>query len=154
MFYSTDEIISLLQSYGLYGEVAMARKAGRERLSILKFTKKTEKWMAFTDGKQVRQPLFSPGQTKMRIAESSKSHFRLAWNSHALSCALIEFKPAQIFLESHRRLSRSRLARGDDSQWELKKTLMIANSQQLSSLFVLGFTSSSHQRLFKLALFW
>ncbi|XP_078382099.1 methyltransferase HEMK2-like isoform X4 [Oculina patagonica] len=34
-----DEIISLFKSYGMSGEVLMARKAGRERLSILKFTK-------------------------------------------------------------------------------------------------------------------
>lgn len=37
-----DEIISLFKSYGLCGEVLMARKAGRERLSILKFTKESE----------------------------------------------------------------------------------------------------------------
>ena len=29
----------MLESQGLYGEVLMKRKAGRERLSILKFTK-------------------------------------------------------------------------------------------------------------------
>lgn len=35
------EIINLLKSYGLHGEVTLTRKAGRERLSILKFTKPT-----------------------------------------------------------------------------------------------------------------
>lgn len=37
-----DEIISLLDSYGLCGEVILARRAGRERLSILKFIKRSE----------------------------------------------------------------------------------------------------------------
>lgn len=38
-----DEIISLLESFGLGGEITMTRKAGRERLSILKFTKQNER---------------------------------------------------------------------------------------------------------------
>jgi len=37
-----DEIISLLNSYGLCGEVILSRRAGRERLSILKFIKRSE----------------------------------------------------------------------------------------------------------------
>lgn len=35
-----DEILILLESFGLCGEIALTRKAGRERLSILKFTKR------------------------------------------------------------------------------------------------------------------
>lgn len=38
-----DEVISMLESQGLCGEVLMKRKAGRERLSILKFTKDFKK---------------------------------------------------------------------------------------------------------------
>lgn len=40
---SSDEVISMLESQGLCGEVLMKRKAGRERLSILKFTKDFKK---------------------------------------------------------------------------------------------------------------
>ena len=40
-FFFSAEIINLLKSYGLHGEVTLTRKAGRERLSILKFTKPT-----------------------------------------------------------------------------------------------------------------
>ena len=40
-FFFSAEIIKLLKSYGLHGEVSLTRKAGRERLSILKFTKQT-----------------------------------------------------------------------------------------------------------------
>ena len=55
-------------------------------------------------------------------------------HSHRLSCALVEFEPAQIFLESRRLLLL--FARSDDSWWELK-----ANSyeSQLYSLFGPGF---------------
>ncbi|XP_020617802.1 hemK methyltransferase family member 2-like isoform X3 [Orbicella faveolata] len=37
-----DEIISLLDSFGLCGDVILSRRAGRERLSILKFIKRSE----------------------------------------------------------------------------------------------------------------
>ena len=57
--------------------------------------------------------------------------------SKRLSCALIEFQPAQFFLENRRPEVFSRLTRGDDSREELKKTFMRANSQQLSSSFCL-----------------
>ena len=71
---------------------------------------------------------------------SSNSHFCLAWNSHALSATIIDSHDTlssnlnllKFFL---RVINNSHLARGDDSRWELKKTLMRANSRQLSSLF-------------------
>ena len=44
----------------------------------------------------------SPGQTRMRVVESSNSHSRLAWNSHALSATLVRLN---FFLESRREFS-------------------------------------------------
>ena len=44
--------------------------------------------------------------------------------SHRLSCTLIEFEPAQIFLESRQEFSLV-WPTLDDSQWDLKKTLIL-----------------------------
>ena len=75
----------------------------------------------------------------MRDDTSSNSHSRLAWNTHALSCALIEFEPAQIFLDNRREFSLvwptlhdSRWSRVDENSHE----------SQLSSSFGPGFITS------------
>ena len=47
--------------------------------------------------------------------------------SHRLSCALIEFEPDQMFLKSRREFSLV-WPTLHDSGWQLKKTLMRANS--------------------------
>ncbi len=56
----------------------------------------------------------------MRVDESSNSHSRLAWNSHALSSTLVRSRRlwtcSNFPLESMRVFSR--LARVDDSRWE------------------------------------
>ena len=52
---------------------------------------------SFDSGQQV----LSLGKTRMKVDESSNCRSRLAWNSHALSCALIDFERAQFFLRVH-----------------------------------------------------
>ena len=80
-------------------------------------------------------PIFKPGPNE---EESSNSHSHLVWNSCTLSSStLIEFEPPQIFLENRREFSLV-WPTLDDSRWDLKKTLMRANSQQLSSSFVVA----------------
>ena len=58
----------------------------------------------------------SPGQTptgELSWVHTQSPRSRLAWNSQRLSCALMEFEPAQFFLEIESSLL-SGLARGDE----------------------------------------
>ena len=100
------------------------------------------------------KPITRRGQTRIRAVESSNSHSRLAWNSNALSSNLnllnFSWESSRVF---------SRLARGDDSRWELKKILMRANYHELSSSFGPGFTvlysdSACYPLIRMLLLFW
>ena len=71
----------------------------------------------------------SPGQTRMRVVESSDSRSRLASNSHAISATLIDSRP----LTSN--LNMLKIFVKYDEEENSLAILMTANSRQLSTSF-------------------